>query len=106
MKILDGLGNFSTPHIIRENISNGGSIFPSDIDGDGDIDLVTSSEAAGGIGWLENIDGSGSSWIGHGLASGQPSSVVFAADINNDNFIDVLWASSNVGNGIDMDAKS
>ncbi len=99
----DGQG---TRWVAHENIPFGqpGQPFPLatrcvvlDVDRDGDQDLVmTENEIkAGRIGWLENGDGRGGSWVFHELPAGDPVArgafhSLIVADFDNDGDADVF----------------
>jgi len=59
---------------------------PADIDGDGDADVVISTE---GVEWWENVD-SGATWIEHGIA-GPAARWLDAADMDGDTDVDLLY---------------
>jgi hypothetical protein len=56
---LDGQGNFSTQHIIDDTLSTAIGIYYSDIDGDGDMDILGASVGDDMVVWYENTDGAG-----------------------------------------------
>jgi FG-GAP-like repeat/Secretion system C-terminal sorting domain len=74
---------------------NGHGIYAGDIDNDGDMDVVSSSEGANKISWFENMNGDGSDWeqriVLENIISPQ---AVCLADINNDSYLDIIAASS------------
>ncbi|WP_299122522.1 T9SS type A sorting domain-containing protein [uncultured Winogradskyella sp.] len=91
---VDGLGTFSIPNIIS-TIANGAfSVYAVDIDGDGDIDVVSASEADDKIAWYENTDGLGTFGIQQIISSSinRPRSV-YASDIDGDGDVDVVCAT-------------
>ena len=61
----NGTGDNWTEHTILNNINNGKAVHASDMDGDGDLDVI----AAGSydLYWFENNDGLGTSWTNHQL---------------------------------------
>src|SRR5690606_38434585 len=88
-KNIDGQGTFGLQQIISEDILNVSSIFATDIDGDGDMDILYASSAGDTIAWLENINGQGSfgpSQIISTLTDGASS--IYAADADNDGDMD------------------
>ena len=69
------------------------SVFAADVDGDGDLDALSSSLFDNKIAWYENTDGLGSFGPEHVITApaGGPQSVV-AADVDGDGDLDVLAA--------------
>jgi len=52
---LDGQGDFSNQKIIDSNTDNPQSVFTGDLDGDGDIDVLSASWGDDKIAWYENL---------------------------------------------------
>lgn len=92
---LDGLGNFGTEIIISSyNFDGYTSVFPIDIDGDLDFDLVFSYSSR--IAWAENTDGLGTFGDTQEITDqASQASSVYAADFDNDGDMDVVSASEN-----------
>jgi len=91
----DGLGNFDTEHIVSENVDGANDVFAVDIDGDGDLDIVSSSSIDNKVAWHENTDGNGT-FTEHIISSEAAFAVsVFAVDIDGDGDVDVLSSSWN-----------
>ncbi len=92
---LTGVGDFSTGHIIADNLNSALSIFVSDFDNDNDLDLVAAISGSNKITWYRN-DGSGN-FSGEQIiatdANGATS--VYAADIDNDGDEDVVASIGN-----------
>ncbi|RKZ08106.1 hypothetical protein DRQ25_09885 [Candidatus Fermentibacteria bacterium] len=66
----------------------------SDIDSDGDNDIIGSSLDLGTICWWENQNGSGTSWIKHTVVDDYESPrLIHCADINDDGYLDILCPS-------------
>lgn len=85
------------PHITVDDTggtNNPKSVFAADLDGDGDMDILSASQNDNKIAWYENTDGQGNfgpqQIISETLLN--PYSV-FAADLDGDGDIDVLAAS-------------
>ncbi|QIZ76862.1 FG-GAP-like repeat-containing protein [Ferrimonas lipolytica] len=92
----DGSVSF-TAHDISTNAFGARSVFAADIDGDGDMDVLSASSRDNTIAWYEtSIAEDGSvSFTAHDIStSADGASSVFAADIDDDGDIDVLSASS------------
>jgi hypothetical protein len=94
---IDSDGTFGPARIITAQGDKARSIYPADMDGDGDVDVLYALNARKDdkIVWFENIDGRGTfgpqrviSTDVHGVNS------VYAADIDGDRDVDVLSASA------------
>jgi len=92
---LDGMGNFSSEKIITTTTDVPYSIYPVDLDGDGDLDILSAYFGDDKVRWFENADGSGNFFQGITITdSANGANSVFAADLNGDGNMDVLSASS------------
>ncbi len=91
---LDGQGNFSTQKIISNQADGASSVSIADIDGDGDMDIVSASDFSG-LAWYENLDGQGNFSptiiIDNTLSN---SRSVVAVDMDGDGDGDILGNSS------------
>lgn len=56
---IDGLGNFSAENIITMSADGVNTVIAKDMDGDGDLDVVSGSPSDDKIAWYENTDGNG-----------------------------------------------
>ena len=86
---------FSPPQVITDAAGGAGSVYATDLDGDGDADVLSASGTDDEVAWYENLgDGAfgpkQSIWIG----SVDPVQV-YAADLDGDGDEDVLAAFSN-----------
>ena len=91
---LDGAGSFGAPKVISTATNAPKSVFAADLDGDGDLDVLSASDYDDKIAWYENTDGDGTfgaQEVISTLADGASS--VFAADVDGDGDLDVLSAS-------------
>ena len=91
---MDGAGTFGPQQVITTLADRAISVVASDLDGDGDLDVLSGSFDDDKIAWYENTDGAGtfgSQQVISTLADGPYS--VFAADVDRDGRVDVLSAS-------------
>lgn len=89
---LDGLGNFGTRQIISTNADQALTVNAADIDGDGDLDVISGSQADAKIAWYEN-DGLGN-FGPQQIITTNTTSVhdVYGTDLDGDGDIDILAA--------------
>lgn len=89
----DGVGTSWTKHIVGWNCSGAASVYATDVDGDGDIDVIGSAAFDGEIIWWENFDGIGITWIKHTIdENSNDCRSVYSADVDGDGDADVLGA--------------
>jgi hypothetical protein len=87
-------GAFGGQNTITTSANTAQSVFAADVDGDGDMDVLSASANDSEIAWYEN-DGSGN-FTPHTITQSAPVAFsVFAADVDGDGDIDVLSASLN-----------
>ena len=90
---LDGSGGSWSYHEISTTAEWAMSVFAIDLDGDGDVDVLSATRGDGTIAWYENLDGSGRSWSYHEISTAASMAYsVFALDVDGDGDIDVLSA--------------
>ena len=79
---------------IYEDADNPMSIFCSDIDHDGDIDVVSASQNSGTIHWHENVNGNGLEWNTFQVTDSVPFvNKIYVSDINNNSYFDIISTS-------------
>jgi hypothetical protein len=90
----NGNGDFGAPLVISTAADEATSVFAVDMDGDGDMDVLSASRNDDKLAWYENTDGAGTfgaeqvvSFEGNGAID------VFAADVDGDADADVISAS-------------
>ncbi len=91
---VDGQGSFGPQQVITTLADGAQSVFAADVDGDGDLDVLSAAFEGDRVAWYENTDGQGSfgpEQVITALADGAQS--VFAADLDGDGDTDVLSAS-------------
>ena len=72
------------------------SVFAADMDGDGDIDIVSASYADDTIAWYENDGAENPTFTAADIAtSADGAASVFVADMDNDGDMDIVSASEN-----------
>ena len=90
----DGKGRFGEQNVISTSADGAQSIFAADVDGDGDVDVLSASSYDDKVAWYENTDGNGSFGEQNVISSEVDGAIsVFAADLDGDGDIDVLYAS-------------
>jgi Calx-beta domain/FG-GAP-like repeat len=80
---------------IDQTVLNASGVSTGDIDGDGDLDIATSSPGDDTIAWYENTNGDGSSWTFDEVAtSAANASSVEIGDLDGDGELDLVSSSS------------
>tara|TARA_R110000787_G_scaffold96415_2_gene199723 strand:+ start:1342 stop:2721 length:1380 start_codon:yes stop_codon:yes gene_type:complete len=93
---LDGFGNFGAEQIITSNANAVAYIYASDIDNDGDLDVLSARSFENTVAWYENLDGQGNFGVENVITQILNSaSQVISSDVDNDGDMDVLASSSN-----------
>ena len=90
----DGFGAFGPQQVITSAFNGARSVFAADLDGDGDLDVLSASVYDAKIAWYENTDGFGAFGPQQVITtSADGAQAVFAADLDGDGDFDVLSAS-------------
>src|SRR5690606_7612114 len=88
-----GQGTYGASHLIANTVNGNYSTsqYPTDVDGDGDMDIVVVFPSMNQISWYENTDGVGTVWVEHiATTNSYLVNFVSAADLDNDGDIDLL----------------
>jgi hypothetical protein len=92
---VNGAGTDWDLHIVEWDFTGACSVFPADIDGDYDIDLLACSWIIDEVSWWENLDGYGNTWDKHLIEDDYGwADSVYAADIDGDIDTDVISVAS------------
>ncbi len=89
----NGNGTNWIEHTVDDNFNGVNAVYISDIDGDGDNDVIGGSWW-NGFKWWENIDGDGRFWNTYTVSGTDYGVSVHCADVDSDGDIDVLGAST------------
>ncbi len=96
----DGMGGFGSQQEITTSANYVLNVSANDLDGDGDIDLLSATYGGGNVAWYENTDGLGSFSSKKIISADMPSSFdAFAIDLDLDGDLDVLthsWTSHKI----------
>ncbi|MDA3816649.1 MAG: T9SS type A sorting domain-containing protein [Prolixibacteraceae bacterium] len=92
---LDGADTFSDQKVITTNAAGASSVYAADLDGDGDKDVLSTSENDAKIAWYENLDGAGTFSAQKVIATDEYVGYdVYAADLDGDGDTDVLGSET------------
>ncbi|MCP3982519.1 MAG: hypothetical protein GY716_24730 [bacterium] len=97
---LDGKGTFSAPILVSDQLDEGWVVFGDDVDGDGDIDLLSASRQDDKIAWYDN-DGNGNFTQVVISTTVEEAIDVSTGDVDGDGHLDVLSVASGSGSGND-----
>lgn len=90
----DGSGTVWVEHVVDDNFDAANSVCSSDLDGDGDMDILGAAVYADEITWWENENGIGTSWIKHTIDNDYDGAhSVCSDDVNGDGENDVIGAA-------------
>jgi hypothetical protein len=74
------------------------SVFPADLDGDRDMDLIGSIRRRDGLTWWKNTNGTATEWTKHVIDSSYHAEQrVDVADMDGDGDLDILGAAQRIG---------
>ncbi len=91
----DGMGHFGIEKIITPKSDGPRSMYCTDLDGDGDNDILSASQYDNQIAWYENLDGFGDFSLPRIITTeADAANSVFSADLDGDGDFDVISASS------------
>ncbi len=92
---LDGAGTFSEQIVISADIELGDSVHAADLDGDGDLDVLSASRSDNKVAWYENLDGEGDFSEQEIISdTSEGATSVVAADLDADGDFDVIAGSA------------
>nr|MBC8447967.1 VCBS repeat-containing protein [Chloroflexota bacterium] len=87
---------YAIPHTITTDADGARSVHAADVDGDGDVDVLSASFDDDTIAWYENTDGAGTFGPEQVITTDADGATsVYAADVDDDGDLDVLSASAN-----------
>jgi hypothetical protein len=90
----DGQGTFGSQHVITTLATRPLSVYATDLDGDGDNDILSASFLDNRVAWYENTDGNGTFGPQRTITTkGDRPGFVYAGDLDGDGDQDVLSAS-------------
>jgi len=88
-------GQFGPQQIISSEAIEAKSVYAADLDGDGDLDVLSASAMDSTIAWYENMDGRGTFSSGKIISTNAAGAkFVYAGDLDDDGDFDVVSALS------------
>jgi len=88
-----GDGTAWIEHTVDGDFDGARSVYTTDIDGDGDLDVLGAAVVGDDITWWENTAGDGTAWTEHTVDGDFDGAIsVYAADVDGDGDLDVLGA--------------
>jgi hypothetical protein len=90
-KDVTGQGTYWIEYTVAEEFRDPAAVVAEDMDGDGDLDVLSASHYFHDVVWWENVDGTATSWSPHVIEDYYfGANDVFADDLDGDGDIDVL----------------
>ena len=90
----DGQGTFGSKQIIDNDVPEAHWVDSADLDGDGDVDVVSTSYQSGTVAWYENTDGLGTFGPSQSIGVLTKATSSNSADLDGDGDLDILASSS------------
>jgi len=91
---IDGNGTAWEEHVVDGEYDGARSVFCTDLDGDGDADILAAGWYCKEITWWENSDGTGETWAEHTVGGDFDGAIsVISSDLDGDDNMDVLGAA-------------
>jgi hypothetical protein len=94
----NGAGDFGIANIINDEFGSNSDVVAVDLDGDGDLDLITADPADDEIAWYKNLNGLGNFGIKNIISANSGFAIgLYASDFDNDNDIDIVCTAAQDG---------
>jgi hypothetical protein len=93
---LNGLGTDCVHHTISSTIQAPWGVCLADLDGDGDLDAVSTALSGNNVTWYQNTDGHGTFVLKQSIYM-MLANKVMAADMDNDGDLDLVYSAANDG---------
>ena len=85
---------FGASNKITSSFASADSLFPADLDKDGDDDILCASSTYNSISWFENTAGDYSSWTEHNITNTFMGAMdAIAVDLDQDGDLDIIGAA-------------